>query len=134
MATIIKFKPDGIDEMEALTLSFSYSSVADVSNRDIDISFQPITISDFAFVIKEPKPDVTKKLLEWITTHEVKGSATFSISQAGANISAREIKLQQVCLTSYSESINRDDKTISLSVMGQVVSVDDVEVDLSELR
>ena len=135
MATIIKFTVDGIsDEMIVPSVSFSLSSFADVSNPTQAIDFQPISISEFSFAILQPKANTTKALLEWITNHAVKSKATFSINKQAMTESAREIVLKDVCLTSYSESIEENSNMINLSVVGRKVSIDDVEVDQSQNR
>jgi hypothetical protein len=135
MSTTVKFKVDGInDEMEAVGLSFGYASYANVSNPTTDIDFSPIQVSEFVFGIMEPKKETITALIKWITTHEIKGTATFEIRKQGASESPRKLELKQACLTSYNESIQSGGTNISLSVIGQVVTVDDVEVDQTTER
>jgi hypothetical protein len=135
MATIIKFKADGIkDEMVVPSITFGLNSGVNVSNPTQEIDFQPISVSDFSFVILSPKPETTQKLLEWITNHEVKKEASFSINKQAMTENARVITLKDVCLTSYSESIEENTATTHLSVIGRKVNIDDIEVDLSESR
>ena len=135
MATIIKFKVDGInDEMIVPSVNFGLNSFADVTNPTQEIDFQPISVSEFSFSIVSPKAETSQKLLEWITNHEVKGQAKFSINKQAMTESAREIVLKDVCLTSYSENIEENSSTTTLSIIGRKVSLGDVEVDLSQNR
>jgi len=135
MATIIKFKADGInDEMIVPSVNFGLNSSADVSNPTQEIDFQPISVSEFSFSILSPKPETTQKLLEWITNHEVKGQAKFSINKQAMTESAREIVLKDVCLTSYSESVEENFSSTHLTIVGRKVSIGDIEVDLSQNR
>lgn len=135
MATIIKLKVEGItDEMIVPGLSFGLNSFADVSNPTQEIDFQPIDISEFSFSILTPKSDTTKALLEWITDHKVKSSAVFSISKQAMTESARELKLEDVCLTSFSESIEENFSSINLSLVGRKVTIDGITVDQSQNR
>jgi len=135
MATIIKFTVDGItDEMIVPSVNFGLNSFADVTNPTQEIDFQPIGVSEFSFSILSPKPDTTKALLEWITNHDVKSQAKFSISKQAMTESAREIVLKEVCLTSYSESIDENFSSTSLSIIGRKVSIGEIEVDLSQNR
>jgi hypothetical protein len=135
MATIIKLKVDGInDEMIVPSVNFSLSSSVDVSNPTQELNFQPIRVSEFSFMILSPKPDTTKKLLEWITNHEVKKEAKFSISKQALTENARIITLKDVCLTNYSEGIEENSTTTSLSIVGRKVNIEEIEVDLSENR
>jgi hypothetical protein len=135
MATIIKFKVDGItDEMIVPSVNFGLSSFADVSNPTQEIDFRPVSVSEFAFSILSPKPETTQKLIEWITNHEVKGEAKFSINKQALTESAREITLKDVCLTNYSESIEESFSTTHLTIIGRKVSIGDIEINLSENR
>ncbi|MGB8489516.1 MAG: hypothetical protein WCE64_00510 [Bacteroidales bacterium] len=135
MATIIKFTADGIkDEMTVPSVNFSLDSAVDVSNPTQELNFQPIRVSSFSFAILSPKPDTTKKLLEWITNHEVKKEAKFSINKQATTENARVVTLNDVCLTSYSEGIDENYATTQLSVVGRKVSIDDIEIDQSKNR
>jgi hypothetical protein len=135
MATIIKFTADGItDEMLVPSVNFGLNSMADVSNPTQEIDFQPINVSEFAFSILSPKAETTQKLLEWITNHEIKAEAKFIINKQAMTESAREIVLKDVCLTSYSESIDENFTTTHLSIIGRKVNIGDIEVDLSQNR
>ena len=135
MATIINFKVDGItDEMIVPSVNFGLSSFADVTNPTQEIDFQPISVSEFSFSILSPKTETSQKLLEWITNHEVKSEAKFSINKQAMTESAREITLKEVCLTSYSESIDENYSSTSLSIIGRKVNIGDIEVDLSKNR
>ena len=135
MATIIKLKVDGItDEMIVPSVNFGLHSMADVSNPTQEIDFQPISVSEFSFSILSPKTETSQKLLEWITNHEIKKEAKFSINKQAMTESAREIVLKDVCLTSYQESIEENYSTTQLSIIGRKVSIGDIEVDLSQTR
>jgi len=135
MATIIKFTVDGItDEMVVPGISYGVNSFADVSNPTQEIDFQPVDVSEFSFSILSPKRETSNALLEWITNHYVKGQAKFSISKQAMTEKAREIILKDVCLTSFSESIEENYTSINLSVVGRKVNIDDIEIDLSENR
>jgi hypothetical protein len=135
MATVIKFTADGInDEMIVPAMSFSLDSSVDVSNPTQEMNFQPIHVSDFSFTILSPKPETTKKLLEWITNHEIKKEAKFSINKQAMTENARVIVLKDVCLTSYTENVEENNSSTSLSVVGRKVNIEDIEVDLSENR
>ncbi len=80
MATIIKVKVDGItDEMIVPSVNFGLSSRVDVSNPTQEIDFAPISVSEFSFSILSPTTETSQKLVEWITNHEIKGEAKFSI-------------------------------------------------------
>ena len=135
MATVIRFKVDGInDEMIIPSVSFGLSSAADVTNPTQEIDFQPIGVSEFQFSILSPRPETTQKLVEWIASHEIKREAKFIINKQALTESAREITLKDVCLTSYSESIQEDKSSIELAVIGRKVTLGDVEIDQSKNR
>jgi hypothetical protein len=135
MATIIKFNAAGIpDEMIVPTVGFGLNSSVDVSNPTQEIDFQPISVSEFSFSILSPKPETTQKLIEWITNHEVKDEAKFSINKQAMTESPREIVLKDVCLTSYYEQIDESVSTTNLSIIGRKVSIGDIEIDLSQNR
>jgi hypothetical protein len=88
----------------------------------------------FSFSVLTPKSDTVKALLEWITDHKVKSSAVFSVSKQAMTESARELKLEEVCLTSFSESIEENFSSINLSMVGRKVTIDGITVDLSQNR
>ena len=135
MATIIKFKVDGInDEMIVPSVSFGLNAYADVTNPTQEIDFQPISVSELSFSILSPKAETSQKLLEWITNHEAKGQAKFSISKQALSESSREIILKDVCLTSYSESIDENYASTSLSIVSRKLGLGDIEIDLSQNR
>jgi len=135
MATIIKFKVDGItDEMIVPSVNFGLSSRADVSNPTQEIDFQPISVSEFTFSILSPTTETSQKLVEWITNHEVKGEAKFSINKQAMTEAPREIVLKDVCLSSYSETIEENYTSTQLSVVGRKVSIGDIEIDQSQNR
>ncbi len=135
MATIIKFKADGItDEMIVPTVKFGLNSYADVSNPTQEIDFQPISISEFSFSILSPTAETSQKLIEWITNHEVKGEAKFSINKQAMTEAPREILLKDVCLTSYSENIQETLSSTNLSIKSRKVNLGDIEIDLSQNR
>lgn len=136
MSTVIKCKIDGVnDELELQGgLSFGYDSSANVSNPTKKITFGPINVSPFSFSVMEPKPDAAKALLKWLVSHEIKGKVVFKISDQEIEAKTRDITLEQVCLESYNESISDYGVEISLSIVGQKVTVDEVPVDQSEQR
>jgi hypothetical protein len=135
MATTIKFTADGIkDEMLVPSIGFSLSSSADVTNTSQQINFGPIRVSEFSFSIESPTPDTVKKLIEWITNHDVKKQAKFSIFEEAITKNARIISLKDVCLTSFLQNIESSYTSINLSVIGRKVNIDDIEIDLSKAR
>jgi|APLow6443716910_1056828.scaffolds.fasta_scaffold03272_4 hypothetical protein len=135
MATIIKFKVDGItDEMIVPSVNFGLSSRVDVSNPTQEIDFAPISVSEFSFSILSPTTETSQKLVEWITNHEIKGEAKFSINKQAMTESPREIVLKDVCLTSYSEVIEESYTSTQLTVVGRKVSLGDIEIDQSQNR
>jgi hypothetical protein len=135
MATVIKFTADGItDEMLVPSINFGLSSGVDLSNPAENADFQPIRVSEFSFSIMSPKTDTTQKLLEWITNHEIKGNAKFTINKQATTESGREISLSKVCLTSYSESIDANYSATSLSITGRIINIGDIKIDISENR
>jgi len=135
MATIIKFKADGItDEMVVPSVNFGLSSRVDVSNPTQEIDFAPISVSEFSFSILSPTTETSQKLVEWITNHEVKGEAKFSINKQAMTEAPREIILKDVCLTGYSETIEENYTSTQLTVVGRKVSIGDIEIDQSQNR
>ena len=80
MATVIKFKVDGM-EFNVQSLNYGLNSFADVSNPTQEIDFQPVSVSEFSFSILPPTKDDGSNLVQWLTEHEVKGSASFSINK-----------------------------------------------------
>lgn len=136
MATIITLEVDGIsDKFEVPSLSFGLNSSADVTNTTQEIDFSPINVSEFSFSIVSPLPETSEKLIVWITDHEIKGSATFSISKESGKESPRVIELVDVCLTSYSENIDSDYASTSLSLVGREVNIgNNVKINLSKNR
>jgi hypothetical protein len=133
MATTIKFKADGIPtELEVFSLSFAYTSDANLTNLTEAIDFGTITISEMAFVIEDPGKDNSTKLLAWITSHEVKGKASFSMKKAGADVNPRIIELEHVVLTQYEESVERESGvTLNLALKARITNIDEVIVDLA---
>jgi hypothetical protein len=135
MATTIKFTADGIkDEMMVPSIGFSLSSSVDVTNISKQLNFSPIQVSDFSFSIEAPTPDTINKLIEWITNHEVKKQAKFSIFEEAITKNARVISLNDVCLTSFSENINSSYSSVHLSVIGRKVNIDNIDIDLTKTR
>jgi len=135
MATVIRFKVDGInDEMIVPSLIFGLNSFADVTNPTQEIDFKPVSVSEFSFAILSPKPETTQKLIEWISGHEIKKEAKFIINKQALTESAREITLKDVCLTSYNESIEEAFSAINLTVVGRKVNIGDIEIDQSTNR
>jgi hypothetical protein len=138
MATVIKCEVDGIStplELEG-GLSFGYNSSANVTNaaNSKQISFGPVMVSPFSFSIMEPDKESVTKLIQWLVSHEVKTKVTFRISAQEMDAKSRDLELEQVCLESYNESISEYGAQISLSIIGQKVSVDGVPVDMTTQR
>jgi hypothetical protein len=135
MATTIKFTVDGIkDEMLVPSIGYSLHSSVDVTNTNQQLNFSPISVSEFSFSIESPTSDTVKKLIGWISNHEVKKNAKFSIYEEAITKSARVINLNDVCLTSFSQNIDASYASVNLSVIGRKVNIDDIEIDLSKTR
>lgn len=135
MATTIKFTVDGIkDEMLVPSIGYSLHSSVDVTNTNQQLNFSPISVSEFSFSIESPTSDTVKKLIGWISNHEVKKNAKFSIYGEAITKSARVINLNDVCLTSFSQNIDASYASVNLSVIGRKVNIDDIEIDLSKTR
>ncbi|TLX71656.1 hypothetical protein E9993_20020 [Labilibacter sediminis] len=136
MSTVIKCKVDGITDPLELQggLSFGYDSSANVSNPTKKISFGPVNVSPFSFTIVEPTSDSMKALITWLVNHEIKEKVVFEIKDQELEAKSRDITLEKVCLESYNESISEYGYQISLSVIGQKVTVDAVPVDQTEQR
>jgi hypothetical protein len=135
MATVIRFTADGIsDEMVVPSVSFNLNSSADVTNPTQEIDFQPIGVSEFNFSILSPTAETSQKLIEWIANHEVKSEAKFSINKQALTEAPREIVLKDVCLTGYSEDIDVDKISTSLTVVARKVTLGDIEIDVSRNR
>lgn len=136
MATIITLEVDGIsDKFEVPSISFGLNSSADVSNTTQEIDFSPINVSEFSFSIVSPTADTAEKLMVWITDHEVKGSAKFSIAKESGKESPRVIELKDVCLTSYSENIDSNYASTNLSLVGREVNIgNNVKINQSKNR
>ncbi len=138
MSTTIKCEIDGISKPLELQggLSFGYNSSANVSNASNDkkITFGPIVITSFSFSIMEPDKDAVKSLIQWIVSHQVKNKATFKISDQEMEAKSRDIVLEKVCLESYNESVSEYGSQISLTLVGQKVTIDGVTVDQTSQR
>ena len=138
MATVIKCEIDGIKNPVELEggLSFGYSSGANVSNASNSkkITFGPVSVTSFSFSVKEPDKDSVKALIQWLVSHEVKKKATFKISDQEMDAKSRDIVLEQVCLESYNETVTEFGSQISLSMVGQKVTIDGVAVDQTVQR
>ena len=136
MATIITLEVDGIsDKFEVPSISFGMQSSADVTNTTQEIDFSPIQISEFSFSIVSPTAETAEKLMVWITDHEIKGSAKFSISKESGKESPRVIELKDVCLTSYSENIDESYASTNLSLVGREVNIgNNVKINQSKNR
>jgi hypothetical protein len=138
MSTTIKCEIDGISKPLELEggLSFGYNSSANVSNASNEkkITFGPVAMSPFSFSIKEPDKDAVKALIEWLVSHQVKNKATFKISDQEMEAKSRDIVLEKVCLESYNESVSEYGSQISLSIVGQKVTIDGVAVDQTSQR
>jgi hypothetical protein len=117
-------------------LSFGYSSSANVSNASNDkkITFGPVMVTSFSFSVMEPDKDAVKGLIEWLVSHQVKNKATFKVSDQEMTAKSRDIVLEKVCLESYNETISEYGVQISLSLIGQKVTVDGVAVDQTSQR
>jgi hypothetical protein len=138
MSTTIKCEIDGISKPLELQggLSFGYSSSANVSNASNDkkITFGPVMVTSFSFSVMEPDKDAVKGLIEWLVSHQVKNKATFKVSDQEMTAKSRDIVLEKVCLESYNETISEYGVQISLSLIGQKVTVDGVAVDQTSQR
>ena len=138
MSTTIKCEIDGITKPLELQggLSFGYNSSANVSSASNDkkITFGPVMVSSFSFSVAEPDKDAVKGLIEWIVSHQIKNKVTFKISDQEMSAKSRDIVLEKVCLESYNESISEYGVQISLSLIGQKVTVDGVAVDQTSQR
>lgn len=136
MATVIKCVVDGISDPLELQggLTFGYTSSANVTNPTQKITFGPVTVSSFSFSVVEPKTDAVKALIKWIVGHEIKSSVVFKISDQELEAKTRDLKLEQVCLESYQEAISEAGYAITLSMVAQKVTVDEVPVDQTKQR
>jgi len=136
MATVIKCEIDGISEPLELTggLNFGYNSKAIVNNPTQKITFGPVQVTPFRFSVVEPKQETVKALVKWLADHEIKNSVKFKISDQALTVKPREIKMEKVCLEDYSETISETGFAISLALVGQKVTVNDVPVDQTSQR
>jgi hypothetical protein len=138
MATMIMCEIDGISKpMEVQGgISFGYSSSANVSNaaNNKKITFGPVNVSTFSFSVSDPDQAAVKALIKWLVSHEIKGKVTFKISDQEMDAKSRDLVLEQVCLESYNESISEYGSQISLSMVGQKVTIDDIPVDQTAQR
>lgn len=138
MSTTIKCEIDGISKPLELQggLSFSYNSSANVSNASNDkkITFGPVMVSSFAFSVMEPDKDAVKSLIQWLVSHQIKNKVTFKISDQEMEAKSRDIVLEKVCLDSYNESVSEYGSQISLSMVGQKVTIDGVTLDQTSQR
>lgn len=138
MATVIKCTIEGISKPLELQggLSFGYNSSANVSNASNDkkITFGPVSVTPFSFSVVEPDKDSVKALIEWLVSHKIKKNAKFEISDQDAAAKPREISLEQVCLESYNESVSEYGSQISLSIVGQKVTIDGISLDQTAQR
>lgn len=138
MSTTIKCEIDGISKPLELQggLNFGYGSTANVTNASNDkkITFGPIEISPFSFSVMQPDKDSVKALIQWIVSHQIKNKVTFYISDQDMEAKAREILLEKVCLEAYNESVAEYGSQISLTLVGQKVTIDGVSVDQTSQR
>jgi hypothetical protein len=138
MSTIIKCEIDGISTPLELQggLSFGYSSSANVSNASNDkkITFGPVNVSSFSFSVADPDKDAVKALIQWVVSHQVKNKVTFKISDQEMEAKSRDLVLEKVCLESYNENISEYGGSISLSMIGQKVTIDGVALDQTTQR
>ncbi len=138
MATVIKCEIDGISKPLELEggLSFGYNSSANVSNASNNkrITFGPVDVTPFSFSVMEPDKDAIKALIKWLVSHEVKKKVTFKINDQEMDAKSRDLVLEQVCLEGYNESVSEYGSQISLSMVGQKVTIDGVAVDQTTQR
>lgn len=138
MATVIKCEVDGLSAPLEVQggLSFGYSSSANVSNaaNNKKITFGPVNVSSFSFSVADPDAESQKALIKWLVSHEIKGKVTFKISDQEMEAKTRDLVLEQVCLESYNESISEYGSQISLTMIGQKVTVDDIPIDQTQQR
>ncbi len=138
MSTTIKCEIDGISKPLELQggLSFGYNSSANVSNASNDkkITFGPVVVTPFSFSVMEPDKDSVKALIQWLVSHQVKNKVTFKISDQEMEAKSRDFVLEKVCLESYNESITEYGVQISMSMVGQKVTIDGVALDQTSQR
>jgi len=137
MATIIKCEAGLSTPLEVKGgLSFGYSSSANVSNaaNSKKITFGPVNVSSFSFSVVEPDAKAQEELIKWLVKHEKKPKVTFQISDQEMTAKPRELVLEEVCLESYNESISEYGSQISLTMVGQKVTVSGISVDQTEQR
>ena len=136
MSTVIKCEIAGINDPFELQggLSFGYDSSANVGNPTKKIVFGPINVSPYSFSVAEPTADAAQALIKWLVGHEIKDKVTFKVSDSEMEAKTRDLVLEKVCLESYNETISEYGREISLSMIAQKVTVDDVPVDQSEQR
>ena len=117
-------------------ISFGYNSSANVTNASNDkrITFGPVTVSPFSFTVIEPDKDSVTKLIQWLVSHQIKSKVTFKIYDDENASKSRDLVLEKACLESYNESISDYGSQISLSIIGQKVTVDGVPVDQTTQR
>jgi hypothetical protein len=138
MSTTIKCEIDGISKALELQggLSFGYNSSANVSNASNDkkITFGPVMVTPFSFSVMEPDKDAVKALIQWLVSHQIKNKVTFRISDQEMEAKSRDLVLEKVCLESYNETISEYGVQISMSMVGQKVTIDGVALDQTSQR
>jgi hypothetical protein len=138
MSTTIKCEIDGISKPLELQggLSFGYNSSANVSNASNDkkITFGPVMVTPFSFSVMEPDKDAVKALIQWLVSHQIKNKVTFRISDQEMEAKSRDLVLEKVCLESYNETISEYGVQISMSMVGQKVTIDGVALDQTSQR
>lgn len=138
MSTTIKCEIDGISKPLELQggLTFGYGSSANVSNASNDkkITFGPVEVTPFSFSVKQPDKDSVKSLIQWIVSHQIKNKVTFLVSDQDMEAKARELVLEKVCLESFNETVSEYGSEITLSMVGQKVTIDGVSVDQTNQR
>ncbi len=117
-------------------MSFGYNSSANVSNASNDkkITFGPVMVTPFSFSVMEPDKDAVKALIQWLVSHQIKNKVTFRISDQEMEAKSRDLVLEKVCLESYNETISEYGVQISMSMVGQKVTIDGVALDQTSQR
>jgi hypothetical protein len=133
MSRVIECVIDGFSKSLEVQggISFGYNSSANVSNASNEkrITFGPVAVSPFSFSVVEPDKDSVKNLIQWLVSHQIKSKVTFKIFDDENASKSRDLVLEKACLESYNESVSEYGSQISLSIIGQKVTIDGVPVD-----